>query len=106
MDFKEIKRIVDENSPEGRITKVDVEGPKVIVYTDNMAFFVENNQVVRDLATALKKRIIVRSTSESLMDPEESKKIINEVIPADANIVDVEFDPNFGEVRIEAEKLG
>jgi len=106
MDFKEIKKIVEENSPEGKITKVDVEGPKVIVYTDDMAFFMDNNQIVRDLATALKKRIIVRSNPESLMDSENSKKIIREIIPAEANIVDLEFDSNFGEVRIEAEKLG
>ncbi|MFH1055799.1 MAG: beta-CASP ribonuclease aCPSF1 [Candidatus Altiarchaeota archaeon] len=106
MEFKEIQRIVDETAPEGKILKVDVEGPKVILYTNDMPYFVENGNEVRNLATSLKKRIIIRSTPESLMDPVEARKVIEEVIPAEANICEVEFDDNFAEVRIEAEKLG
>ncbi|MCX6695238.1 MAG: beta-CASP ribonuclease aCPSF1 [Candidatus Altiarchaeota archaeon] len=106
MEFKEITRIIEETAPEGKITKVDVEGPKVILYTKDIGFFVDNSNEVRSLATSLKKRIIVRSTSDSLMDPLEAKKIIVDIIPKEANIEDVEFDPCFSEVRIEAEKLG
>ncbi|MBD3388997.1 MAG: beta-CASP ribonuclease aCPSF1 [Candidatus Altiarchaeales archaeon] len=106
MEFKEIQAIVDETAPEGKIVKVDVEGPKVILYTNDMTYFVENSSEVRNLATSLKKRIIVRSTPDSVMDPVEAKKVIEEIIPEEANIVDIEFDENFGEVRIEAEKLG
>ena len=106
MEFKEIQRIVDDTAPEGKIAKVDVEGPKVILYTNDLPYFIENDNEVRNLATSLKKRIIVRSTPESAMDPVEARKAIDEIIPAEANIVEVEFDENFGEVRIEAEKLG
>jgi len=106
MEFKQIQAIVDETAPEGKISKVDVEGPKVILYTDDIAYFVENDNEVRNLASSLKKRIIVRSTPDALMEPEEAKKAITQIIPEEANIVDIEFDENFGEVRIEAEKLG
>ncbi|MFH0862422.1 MAG: beta-CASP ribonuclease aCPSF1 [Candidatus Altiarchaeota archaeon] len=106
MEFKEIQRIVEETAPAGKIVRVDVEGPKVILYTHDLPYFVEHGNEVRNLATSLKKRIIVRSTAESVMDPIEAKKIIQEIIPPEANIVDIEFDENFQEVRIEAEKLG
>ncbi len=106
MDFKEIQRIVDETAPTGKIVKVDVEGPKVILYTADMPYFVERGNEVRNLATSLKKRVIVRSTPESVMDPVKAKEAITKIIPTDANIVDIEFDENFQEVRIEAEKLG
>jgi len=106
MEFSEIKKIIEENAPEGKVLKVDVEGPKVILYTNDIPFFVENNQKVRELATTLKKRIIVRASADSLMEPEKAKKIIEEVIPQEANLTDVEFDPLFAEVKIEAEKLG
>jgi len=106
MEFKDIKKLVEENAPEGRITKVDVEGPKVILYTDDMPYFVENNKKVRELATLLKKRIVLRSDAEKLMPPEDVRKTIEQIIPEEANIVDLEFDPEFGEVCIEAEKLG
>lgn len=106
MEFSEIKSLIEENAPEGKVVKVDVEGPKVILYTNDIVFFVENNQKVRDLATTLKKRIIVRTSSEFLMENEKAKKIIEEVIPKEAVISEIEFDPFFAEVKIEAEKLG
>jgi KH/beta-lactamase-domain protein len=106
MEFKEIQKIVEETAPQGKIVKVDVEGPKVVLYTNDMRFFVDNSSEVRDLATSLKKRVIVRSTPDSLLDPVEAKQVIQEIIPEEANIVDIEFDDHFGEVRIEAEKLG
>ena len=106
MEFKEIQRIVTDTAPEGKITKVDVEGPKVILYTDDIPFFVDNPQKVRTMASSLKKRIIIRSIAASLMDPVVAREKIEEIIPEDANIVAIEFDEYFSEVRIEAEKLG
>lgn len=106
MEFKEIKQLVKENAPEDKIVKIDVEGPKIVLYTDDLPFFVENNDEVRKLATLLKKRIILRSTSSELMEPEKAKKVITEIIPEEANITNILFDPNFSEVYIEAEKLG
>lgn len=106
MEFKEIQRIVGDTAPEGKIRKVDVEGPKVILYTDDMPYFVDNPQKVRSMASSLKKRIIVRSSPEALMDPVKAKNAIEQIIPSEANIVSVEFDEFFCEVRIEAEKLG
>ena len=106
MEYSEIKSIIEEHAPEGKVSKVDLEGPKVILYTNDIAFFVENNQKVRELATTLKKRIIVRASPDRLMEVEKAKNVINEVIPAEANISDIEFDPFFCEVKIEAEKLG
>ncbi|MDD5112054.1 MAG: beta-CASP ribonuclease aCPSF1 [Candidatus Altiarchaeota archaeon] len=106
MEFAEIKSIIEEQAPPGKVTKVDVEGPKVILYTNDIAFFVENNQKVRELATTLKKRIIVRSSPECLMEPEKAKGAIEGIIPKEANLSEIEFDPFFAEVRVEAEKLG
>jgi hypothetical protein len=106
MEFSDIKKIIEENAPENKIVKVDVEGPKVILYTNDIAFFVENNRKVRELATTLKKRIIMRANPDSLMETEGAKTVIKEVIPPEAVISEIEFDPFFAEVRIEAEKLG
>ncbi|MFH1721188.1 MAG: beta-CASP ribonuclease aCPSF1 [Candidatus Altiarchaeota archaeon] len=106
MEFKEIKKIVEENDPNGRISKVDIEGPKVILYTPEIEYFIKNNSEVRNLATILKKRVILRTNPEKLMDVLEARKIIEEIVPKEADICDIEFDPEFSEVRIEAEKLG
>ncbi|VVB54483.1 Ribonuclease J [uncultured archaeon] len=106
MELKEIKQLLEANGPKDKITKVDLEGPKVIVYTDDMPYFVDNHNVVRELASVLKKRIIIRSSPDSRMSQPEAEKLIRGIIPAEAEIDEVVFDETFGEVRIEAEKLG
>ncbi len=106
MEFKEIKQLVEENAPAGKITEVDVEGPKIVLYTNDLPYFVENNNEVRNLAVLLKKRIIIRSDADRLLEPEKAKEVIEGIIPKEANLTHVIFDPEFGEVLIEAEKLG
>lgn len=106
MEFKDIKHIVEENAPPNKVTKIDVEGPKIIIYTDDLPFFIDHNEEVRNLATILRKRVVLRSNPADLIEPSNAKKLIEDIIPQDANLVDIEFDPYFEEVRIEAEKLG
>jgi len=106
LEFKDIKHIVGEHAPEGKISKIDLEGPKIVLYTNDLPYFVEHNEEVKSLATILKKRIIIRSDPANLMEPEQAKKIVEEIIPKDANISGIYFDPNFQEIHIEAEKLG
>ncbi len=106
MELNDIKQLLRENAPEGKIDKIDVEGPKIVLYTSSLGYFMENSEEVRSLATVLKKRIILRSTPEKLMDPEEAEIRIKQIIPEEANIIEITFDQHFREVRIEAEKLG
>ena len=106
MEFKDIKHMIEENAPIEKITKIDVEGPKIVLYTDDIKYFVENDGEVRNLATLLKKRIILRSDADKLMEVGKAREAIKKIIPEEANITGIEFDPNFREVYIEAEKLG
>ncbi len=97
---------MEENAPEGKVTKVDVEGPKIILYTDDLNFFIDNNNEVRKLATILKKRIIIRPNAGEMTEPEKAREIVREIIPEEADITGIEFDEDFREIYIEAEKLG
>ncbi|HEX55164.1 MAG: beta-CASP ribonuclease aCPSF1 [Candidatus Altiarchaeales archaeon] len=106
LEFREIKRIIEKNIPMEKIDKIDLEGPKVVLYTNDIEFFIDNDNEIRNLATLLKKRIILRSSADKLMDVESARKIILGIVPEEANISGIEFDPNFKEVYIEAEKLG
>jgi len=106
LEFKDIKQLVEENAPEGKVSKIDVEGPKIIFYTDDLNFFVDHNEEIRNLATLLKKRIIVRPNSANLMEPDKARKIVKKIIPEEADITGIEFDENFRQIYIEAEKLG
>lgn len=106
MEFREIKKLIKEHAPEGMVSKIDLEGPRIVLYTNDLGFFIENNEEIRNLSGIIKKRINVRSNPAQLMKEDDAKKLIKKVIPEEANLVNVEFDPYFEEVFIEAEKLG
>ncbi len=106
MEFKEIKKLIEEHAPEGKVTKVDLEGPRVVLYTKDLPFFIDNNDEIRNLSSILKKRINVRSNPAQLMGVEESLEVIKKIIPEEASITNIDFDPFFEEVFVEAEKLG
>jgi hypothetical protein len=84
------------------ITSIDFEGPIVVIYTQDMEAFASNNDIVRQLAQGLRKRVAIRPDPSMLADPDSVEKRIREIIPEDAQITDIYFEPETGEVTIEA----
>ncbi len=101
-----LKRILPDRC---EVTKVELEGPEVVVYTKNIqAFFATgpDDSFVSKAAQELKKKINIR-TDKSILGPiEQSKKKILELVPEDAGIKEIYFDEPFSEVVIEAIKKG
>jgi len=64
----------------------------------------ESREVVKEIAKKLRKRLVIRSDPSVRLDQEQAKKIIVELCPEDAGITSISFDPNVGEVIIEAKK--
>jgi hypothetical protein len=103
----EIKKAVKDNVPAtALITKVDFEGPGVVLYSKNPAELAGDGNIIKDLARIIRKRVIVRPDAAVLTAPEEASTKIKEVVPDDAGITNIQFDPNFGEAIIEAVKPG
>ncbi len=89
---------------EADISEIYYEGPEVIAYTKEPDKLTEIQ--IRSLVKEFKRRIEIRPDSSILLEPEESEKIIRGSTPAEANITDVSFVPEFNKVIIEAEKPG
>ena len=103
--LKEIEKQVREILPEEcLIIKLELEGPDIVIYTANMPKFIEDDTLIKKLASQLKKRFILRSEPAQLMPPEQATDKIKEIVPQEANIVSINFNPEFCEVNIEAEK--
>ncbi|WP_284014451.1 beta-CASP ribonuclease aCPSF1 [Halobaculum litoreum] len=88
------------------VTDVKYEGPELVVYTRHPKEFAQNGDLVRRLASKLRKRITVRPHPDVLSDPREAQAKIEEIIPEDAGVTDLDFHEDTGEVVIEAEKPG
>src|SRR3972149_1012110 len=84
------------------ITNIEFEGPTIVLYTKNMDVFAENNDLVRQLAQSLRKRVRTRPAPPLPPAQDEAEKVIREIIPADAQITSIYFETDSGEVTIEA----
>ncbi len=89
---------------EANITKIEYEGPRIALYTKTPRYLMENNETISNLVNVIKKRIVVR-TDESIRKPEdESRRILAECVPKEANLQGTLFDTAIGEVSVEAKR--
>ena len=91
---------------EVEISRIEFEGPRIAVYTKKPEILVDQSYIVSDIASLIKKRIVIRSDPSIRMRENEAEKVISNLIPAEAEITNITFDPTVGEVIIEAKKPG
>ena len=88
------------------VSDVTYEGPELVVYTRDPKKFARQDDLVRNLASKLRKRITVRPDPDVLAAPERAAEKIRSVVPEEAGISDLDFHADTGEVVIEAQKPG
>ncbi|HUV62197.1 MAG TPA: beta-CASP ribonuclease aCPSF1 [Thermoplasmata archaeon] len=84
------------------VTDVDFEGPEIVIYTKNLDEFAKNNDLVRQLAQSLRRRVAIRPDPSMLADPASAEEQIRKIIPDEAKITNIYFEDDTGEVTIEA----
>ncbi|MEM5793233.1 MAG: beta-CASP ribonuclease aCPSF1 [Candidatus Aenigmatarchaeota archaeon] len=102
----EIIEKVKSSLPEGLVDKVDLEGCEIVIYTKDKLFFLEASEQVKDVVNQLKKRIEVRPDISLCLPTEIAEKKIREIIPEEAGIKEIKFQPDRSIVIINAEKPG
>jgi len=103
----EISQYILQHVPkEAEVTRIEYEGPALAVYTKKPELLVEQSSVVVDIVNMIRKRIVVRSDPSVRLQENEAEKITREIIPSEAEVTDINFDPSLGEIIIEAKKPG
>ncbi len=103
----EIRQTVLDHIPkEAEITRIEFEGPSLAIYTKRPEMLTAQSHIVADVVNVIKKRIVVRSDPSVRLPEDDTKRIITEIIPKEADITNIIFDPSLGEVIIEAKKPG
>lgn len=87
------------------IKAIKFEGPVVVVYTDDYEKVSANDSVARTLAQAIHRRVDIRPDPGSLEDPSKVEEKIRSMIPEKAEIYDINFLEETGEVHVEAINL-
>jgi len=105
--YEEIKKAIKNAiGSEGNVTKIDFEGPEVVIYSKNPKALTGSNGKVVELAKNLRKRIVVRPDQSVLAEAEKAKELVKKIVPEEAGIGEIKFDEVFNEIIIEAEKPG
>jgi hypothetical protein len=101
--FDKIKSMLPS---EAEFVKAEFEGPDIVIYLKNAKAVYQDDAIVRSIASAIKKKLIIRSDESHLMEPEKAKEMITSLVPVEAIIANIKFMPKFSEVYIEAMKPG
>ncbi len=105
--LEQTRQALKEVLPETvEVTDIELEGPHVVVYTKQLDAFLSGGDYLRQVAQRLHRRVLVRSDPATLIDPKEAEKVIREVIPPEAELTQLFFEPETGEVTVEAANPG
>ena len=105
--LQQTKEVLHEVLPENiEVTDIELEGPHIVLYTKQLDAFLSGGELLRQVAQRLRRRVLVRSDPASLVDPKEAEAAIRELIPPEAEITALFFEPETGEVTVEAANPG
>ncbi len=100
-----IKEILSK-LPEKKISDASFEAANIVLYTKDKDFFLNNNGLIKRIVDDIKKRVELRPDPSITMDIEKAEKEIRKIIPEEAGIDSINFDPHRSRVIIEADKPG
>ena len=102
----EIEKTVKDLMKNCGVSKVEYEGVQIVVYLKDIKPFYEDQNIIKRLASSLKKKISVRVDPNYLMPEDKAKKEIKRIVDANAGITDIYFSRATSEVYIIAKKPG
>jgi len=98
---------IKENLPSNSmISDILYEGSEIILYTKNKNFFKVAKKYIKPIVNKIKKRIEVRADPKLLINEEETEKFVRNVVPEEAKITEIYFEPEFAKMIIHAKKPG
>ena len=104
---KQISHYILEHIPKSaEVTRIEYEGPQVSIYTKHPEVVIDKGYLISEIVSLIKKRIVIRSDPSVRESEEEVRRILSKIIPAEAEVTNINFDPSLGEVIIEAKKPG
>ncbi len=103
MELEDVKSRLPKTA---MITKTLFEGSDIVFYTKNKDFFVNGSSDIKALVSEIRKRINLRPDQSITLAEDEAREKIKRIVPKEAEIQDILFEPEFGKVVILAQKPG
>jgi len=91
---------------EAEVTRIEYEGSTLAVYTKKPEILVSQSNLVADIVNVIRKRIVIRSDPSVRLPENDAERIAREIIPPEAEVTEINFDPSLGEIIVDAKKPG
>ncbi|HEY9398653.1 MAG TPA: MBL fold metallo-hydrolase RNA specificity domain-containing protein [Nitrososphaeraceae archaeon] len=95
-----VAAILNNIPSESEITKIEYEGPFIVLYSRKPTILLENQEIISKMVNSIKKRIVIR-TDTSIRSSEES---VNQIIRSSCSnpngLSEIFFDPALGEATV------
>lgn len=105
--LKQAKEAIDDVMPSSvNITNIEFEASTIVIYTTDLEDFTKDSGIVKKLAEKMKRRVSIRPDPSLLDDPEEAEEKVREIVPDEAEIKEMYFKEETGEITIEAKAPG
>lgn len=102
----DILKTIEDSLPRGVVGSTIFEGANIVVYTNDTAFFKNGDSAIKEVVNSIKKRIELRADKKLLLNQDQTEKKIREIIPEEAEITQIIFDPQRSSVIVEAKRPG
>lgn len=103
----EIQQTILEHIPrEAEITRIEFEGPSLAIYSKKPEILIKQSRIIGDIVNIIRKRIVVRSDPSVRLPEKKAEKVLTKIIPKEAEVTSINFDPTLGEVVIEVKRPG
>ncbi|MEO2154370.1 MAG: beta-CASP ribonuclease aCPSF1 [Nanoarchaeota archaeon] len=96
--LEEIKKHLPKDT---KISDVEFEGAKIVIYSENPKVVKKNRELIMDLVKKFKKRIEIRADPSLLEENEKVKEKIKELIPKEVELTNIYFEKDRGLVILE-----
>jgi len=102
----DILQTIKDSLPRGVLSSTIFEGANIVVYTSDTEFLKNGDAKIKEIVSTIKKRLELRADKSLLLSKEETEEKIKAIIPEEAGITQIIFDPQRSIVIIEAKKPG
>lgn len=102
----DILKTIEAQLPRGVVSSTIFEGANIVVYTSDASFLKNGDSAIKEVVNNIKKRIELRADKEILMDSSKTEETIKSIIPVEAELTQIIFDPQRSIVIIETKKPG
>ena len=92
MTYRELKDEIAKIIPRNIEYEIDLEAGNIAIITTNMKPFTGQDGLIGKIARRVKRKIVLRTPIDSMMDIDKASDVIHEIIPEDADITEMYFD--------------